>query len=655
MSIYFKLLAALLGTSLTPLILVASIAYVNVRGAVVRGAEENLRLDALALANSSFGMIEQAYEEVDSWSRLETLQSVFMGEDVDLRMGLMLRDLVGTSDFIEIWCLDTTGKIVASSDFVVVGEPRSKLPEVRQALSGAPYVSRVQAYEKASGEARFTVAISHPIRGAFDESTIVGAVVAYYDWQSVLDSVRDMNRAYMSTGQTLLLLDDRYRVIASDDASTLLNAALVDADVPNPLESLLVATSPEFVRGAALSETDTLGLTFVGVADAKRGVVLQAVRRMELIVLGVSVAAIVAVVVVSLMLARRISVPIIALSRAAQRISGGELDVRPERYGNDEIGVLANNLDIMRRTLKGRIESLDDTVSQRTGELEATIAQLQEEIRERKEAEKVAGIRQEQLVQADKMVSLGILVSGVAHEINNPNGLIGLNLAILKEAWTKAAPILEAYYRDDGDFSLGAMNYSEMREHLPRLMEEMEQGSGRISSIVSDLKDFSRKKSAVAFEPVDLAEVIHSAHALVRKHLESYTHRVDIEVEKNLPRVSGSFQRLEQVTVNLLLNAAESLPDPSRNITVSVYHDVGSDEVRAEVRDEGCGISPENLAHAMDPFFTTKRATGGTGLGLSVSAAIVQDHEGALRFESALGEGTTATLALPAIKIEVSK
>ena len=118
---------------------------------------------------------------------------------------------------------------------------------------------------------------------------------------------------------------------------------------------------------------------------------------------------------------------------------------------------------------------------------------LEQEVAERKRAMEELAVRQRQLIQADKMTSLGILVSGVAHEVNNPNGLILLNLPLLQKAFADAEPILERHFQEHGDFRLGWLNYSRMRMEIPQLFEETLGGARRIKRIVEDLKDFSRR------------------------------------------------------------------------------------------------------------------------------------------------------------------
>jgi polar amino acid transport system substrate-binding protein len=255
--------------------------------------------------------------------------------------------------------------------------------------------------------------------------------------------------------------------------------------------------------------------------------------------------------------------------------------------------------------------------------------------------------RQQQLIQADKMASLGILVSGVAHEINNPTGLLLLNLPVLKKAYQAAEENLEERFQENGDFLIGGLRYSLLREETPRMFDEMQDGARRIKRIVDDLKDFARKDDSDLNESVDLNAVLHASVRLVENSIKKATQRFEIDCAKELPNCRGNAQRIEQVVVNLILNACQALPSHEKGIFVCTSRDEESGELRLSVRDEGVGIPKEHLKHLTDPFFTTKRDAGGTGLGLSVSAGIVKDHGGRLEFDSAPGSGTTVTMVLP--------
>ncbi|WP_236021624.1 transporter substrate-binding domain-containing protein [Geomesophilobacter sediminis] len=284
--------------------------------------------------------------------------------------------------------------------------------------------------------------------------------------------------------------------------------------------------------------------------------------------------------------------------------------------------------------------TLHRQVALRTGDLTREIA-------ERKHAEEELRLNQQQLVQADKMAALGVLVSGVAHEINNPTGLILLDLPLLKRAHRDTAAILNQHYQSEGDFLLGGVPYSEMSTEIPRMLDEMQEGAQRIKRIVNDLKDFARRDDAGDKMLVDLNEVIRTALRLVEPTIRRATNRCQVELDEELPKVWGNAQRIEQVVVNLVLNACQALPDADRGVMISTRYNRSTDNAIVVVRDEGVGIAPENLSRLTDPFFTTKRDSGGTGLGLSVSAGIVKEHGGQLSFDSILGLGSSVTFSLP--------
>ena len=304
----------------------------------------------------------------------------------------------------------------------------------------------------------------------------------------------------------------------------------------------------------------------------------------------------------------------------------------------------------LRKQLTAKTRELNIAVeSQERLEVEVLRAfeQLEMEIAERKRSQELAQMRQQQLMQADKMASLGILSSGIAHEINNPNNFILLNARIFSRVWNDVAPILEEYFNRNGDFALAGMPYTQAHERIGQLISGMSEGAQRIQKIVQGLKDFARQDTGELDQPVDINSVIEAAVLIAGNLIKKSSERFSCEYESDLPKIRGNVQQLEQVIINLITNSCHALQDRQKSIRITTSYDTAADCIIVEVRDEGTGISPENLKHIMDPFFTTKRNSGGTGLGLSISYNIARAHGGDLEFTSEVGKGTTAILNLP--------
>ena len=266
-----------------------------------------------------------------------------------------------------------------------------------------------------------------------------------------------------------------------------------------------------------------------------------------------------------------------------------------------------------------------------------------EAVRAREEEEN----RRQQLIQADKMISLGILVSGVAHEINNPNQFIMLNVHILKRAWETVAPILEKYYEEYGDFPLGGMPYSKMKPKIPELYSGIYNGAQRIKNIVKGLKDYAREGQPEVKASISVNMVIQSSLLIMANQVKKSTNNLSVNLCANISPVSGNFQRLEQVVINLIQNACQALSDPQNAIEISTKQDTARERVLIIIRDEGVGIEKDKEQYIQDPFYSSRRDSGGTGLGLSISAGIIKDHDGTMNFKSVQGKGTTVTVSLP--------
>ncbi|MCG8688531.1 MAG: cache domain-containing protein [Desulfobacterales bacterium] len=257
-------------------------------------------------------------------------------------------------------------------------------------------------------------------------------------------------------------------------------------------------------------------------------------------------------------------------------------------------------------------------------------------------------LREKQLIQADKMTSLGILVAGVAHEINNPATSLMLNAPNLKKMFQSFTPLLDTHFADRPDSKICNMPYPEVRYRIDLMLSAIEDSSARIKGIISELKDFSRPaEGQVEKQQMDINQVVAKSVDLTHTVLKKITPNVTVTCAENLPTVTGDFQKLQQVIINLLVNAGQALENETQAIFVSTFINKDRSMIGIEVKDTGPGVSEQDLKKMTDPFFTTRRDDGGTGLGLSISEKIVNDHNGLLEFESELGKGLTARILLP--------
>lgn len=230
------------------------------------------------------------------------------------------------------------------------------------------------------------------------------------------------------------------------------------------------------------------------------------------------------------------------------------------------------------------------------------------------------------LLQADKLSSIGLLAAGVAHEVNTP-------LAVIS---TYAQMLAKQVSEDD---------------QKSRLLEKIAKQTFRASEIVNSLLNFSRT-SAGEFADVDLNRVVEETVSLVQHQIERAHVRIDMKLESDLPSIRGNSGKLQQVFLNLVLNARDAMEGSGGALTIRTSSD--SSTARVEVTDTGQGIAAENLARIYDPFFTTKVARKGTGLGLSVTYGIVQEHGGSIEVNSQVGRGTTFQLEFPLVRKPVA-
>ncbi len=315
-----------------------------------------------------------------------------------------------------------------------------------------------------------------------------------------------------------------------------------------------------------------------------------------------------------------------------------------------------------------RLDELEELVAKRTSQLAQAKERLEQDIhrRETAEAELVRrnkeltelnaklSMAQEQLMQSEKLASIGQLAAGVAHEINNPIGYVFSNFGTLENYIAGVLEMLRAY--EAAESSIGTAHVvaslRTMRERIdldflmqdiPALMAESKEGIVRVRKIVQDLKDFSRVEADQEWQWANLHQGVDSTLNIVSNEVK---YKADVIKEYGtIPDIECLPSQINQVIMNIVVNAAHAITGPRGRITIRTGTE--GDHVWLTIADNGCGIPREIQSRIFDPFFTTKAIGSGTGLGLSLSYGIIHKHNGRIEVDSEPGEGTSFRITLP--------
>jgi len=333
-----------------------------------------------------------------------------------------------------------------------------------------------------------------------------------------------------------------------------------------------------------------------------------------------------------------------------------ECKSRPQYVGENIVGRVFGFNDITARTLaeaalRESRDRLEEGVRERTAELQAANASLEAEKLHQQELIKKLEEAQSQLLQSEKMASMGQLAAGVAHEINNPVGFVNSNLGTLQRYVNNLLRVLDAYEKTESSLAENVLqdlrelkkeiDTTYLREDISDLLTESLDGLQRVKRIVQDLKDFSHVDRA-EMEWADLEKGLDSTLNVVWNELK-YKAKITKEYG-HPPSILCLPSQLNQVFMNLLVNAAHAIQTMGE-ITIRTGFD--PQQVWVEIEDTGNGIPAENLARIFEPFFTTKPVGKGTGLGLSLSYGIVKKHHGRIEVTSEVGKGTKFTVTIP--------
>ena len=363
--------------------------------------------------------------------------------------------------------------------------------------------------------------------------------------------------------------------------------------------------------------------------------------------------------------------PILNIRDAVARFEQMDFSSRTTLQSGDELGQLGRSFNTMASTIQDYSENMEQTIADRTLELtrkneiivlEKEVAEAATQAKTQLLAEQEVLIRkledaQGQLLQSEKMASVGQLAAGVAHEINNPIGFINSNLNSLRGNVEGLLTVIAVYEKADtalsGHLDLldairkakSAADLDFMQKDIQSLITESLEGVQRVKKIVDNLKDFSRVDTA-EWQYANLERGLESTLNIVWNELK---YKAEVRKEyAGLPEIECIASQLNQVFMNLMVNAAHAIPAHGV-ITLRTGFDDSSAWV--EVEDNGSGIKPEHLKRIYEPFFTTKPIGKGTGLGLSLAYSIVQRHHGKLDVRSEPGKGTVFRVTLPRARV----
>lgn len=394
------------------------------------------------------------------------------------------------------------------------------------------------------------------------------------------------------------LVDGRGTLVAHTDPARVIKRTMVDW-IPRLKElqqqSSLGTTieysqdDVEMVGGFARVE---FGGLLAGVQIPKAAAYLTG-RELLNDLVGVSLGLLVISALLSLFFARLITRPIERLSKAVREVGSGQFDVQVESTSRDEIGALGTSFNQMTAELKAREAALQQT--------------------------------QAALVQSEKISAFGQISAGIAHEVKNPlAGILG--------------------------YAQLALRKLEKEDPLRKNLEIIEKETRRCKTIIENLMKFARQEKAL-MEPMDLNQTVEDAIVIVSHQLGINEISLEKDLALQLPQIHGSANQLQQVLMNLMINAQQAMEGQAGTIKITTgLADTG--HIAIQVSDTGPGIPQDIQSKIFEPFFTTKPAGKGTGLGLSVTYGIIKDHKGDVRLESEPGQGTTFVITLPVMVIE---
>lgn len=258
-----------------------------------------------------------------------------------------------------------------------------------------------------------------------------------------------------------------------------------------------------------------------------------------------------------------------------------------------------------------------------------------------------ARMMERKLIQSEKLTSLGLLVAGIAHEINNPNNFIYFNTPILRSYLQFLLPIVDEYVVAHPELQAFNRPYAVFREDCFKLLDNIEHGSTRINQIVGNLREYARERGQGERSRIDLKQIVEKSISICQGRIRKSVRNFSADIPEDLPLLCSDPLAIEQVVVNLLINAIQATDKDDSWVRLKILRKKRPvDEVLIEVSDNGCGMDIDTQKKIFDPFFTTKAVGVGTGLGLPISHRLVLELGGRIEVQSEAGQGSTFRVIL---------
>lgn len=636
-----QLLIPLVSSFIFVVLLITTLVYYGMSSSLEQSINKRLLVTAETIKTQLETLFEQHALNTSAWAKLEVMDDIIT-DDVDGRINRSLMELKSSYHLKgDIFVFNPNHQLVAATNDQLLSQLEAIVPP-SQWFDTTNVNVRFLIKRKNPYSNQNAVIFTQPIIATFDPQKMIGSLIVTHPWS-------DIERIVLpAQGHGLLLNSKGIPLI--NNVPDVTNTHKFSADSFNGSINLVLGNRNYLAGTTTIEHVLNVPLNWIVVTLDHRDDALAPVRELGLNIAFVSFILIILTVGFVLFITQRVMQPVKTVTQTVLDIAqSSDLSKRVIISSRNEIGILADSFNRMTEKLASTMAE-KDLYSQRLALLNKT---LEQQVLERTEAYRAANDElqtaieqlqqaQTQLIQSEKMASLGQLVAGIAHEINNPLGSINANIPVLADYTQDLFGLIDQLTEEYGlKNELEKIDYEFLTDDTPKLLSSMKNASLRMREIVLSLRNFSRLDEAEV-QDILIEEAIDTTLSLLAHRLKSH-----ITVTKNYQlnqRVSCYAGLINQVLMNVLVNAEQAI-DGQGVITIETAKD--REFALIIIRDSGKGMNQETLDKIFDPFYTTKPVGEGTGMGLSISYGIIDKHHGSISVDSKVDQGTTFTIRLP--------